>query len=109
VAQHFRADRPGLGPAVPAKHLDATLAIAERVGEHLRAAGCALGQSRPGLPRRAMRPVELWWNLQVRRCEPDPLSADIVHVRENCRNGAAFAGWLGSPCGSVKMFDESLV
>ena len=56
-----------------------------------------------------MRAVELWWDLQVRSCQPDPLGADIVHMRKDRRNGASFAGRFGSPCGSVKLFDEHLV
>jgi hypothetical protein len=37
----------------------------------------------------SVRAVELWRNLLVRSCEPDPLEADTVHVRENRANGAA--------------------
>ena len=119
IAQHFRANRPRLSPAVSAKLLDAAPTTAERFSEHLRAASGALSQSRTGLLRRAMRAVELWWNLQVRSGKPDPLGADIVHVREDRRNGAdpffagVFAGRFGcrfrSPGGRVKMFDENLV
>src|SRR5438552_2195091 len=75
-----------------------------------------LPANRAGLLRRAVRAVELWWNLQVRRCKPDPLGADIVHVREDRRNGAdvVFAGRFGCrrsgpPGGRVKMFDKNLV
>src|SRR5437667_6993288 len=93
---------------------------AERFSEHLRAASGALGQSRTGLLRRAVRAVELWRNLQVRRCKPDPLAADIVHVREDRRNGAdvVFSGVFaerfgcrrsGPPGGRVKMFDKNLI
>jgi hypothetical protein len=32
-----------------------------------------------------------------------------VHVREDRRNGAGFAGRFGFPGGSVKMFDKNLV
>ena len=53
--------------------------------------------------------VKMWWNLQVRSCKPDPLGADIVHVREDRRNGARLAGRFGSPGGRVKMFDKNLV
>ena len=111
VAQHFRANRPRLSPAVSAKLLDAAfvLTTAERFIEHLRAASGALGQSRTGLPRRAVRAVELLWNPQVRGCEPYPLGADVVYVREDRRNGAHLAGRFGSPDGRVKMFDENLV
>jgi hypothetical protein len=56
-----------------------------------------------------MRAVELSWNLQVRSCKPDPLAPDIVHVREDGRNGAGLAGRVGSPGGGVKMFDKNLV
>src|SRR6202140_1926371 len=109
VTQHFRANRPRLSPAVSVKLLDAAPRTAERFGEHLLAASGALGQSRTGLPRRAVRAVELSWNLEVRSCKPDPLGADIVHVREDRRNGAGLAGRLGSPGGRVKMFDKNLV
>ena len=109
IAQHFQANRPGPSPAVSAKPLDAAPTTAERFSEHLRAASGALGQSRPGLPRRAVRAVELSWNLQVRSCKPDPLGADIVHVREDRRNGATLAGRFGSPGGRIEMFDKHLV
>src|SRR6266702_1332496 len=113
VAQHFQANRPRRSPAVAAKLLDAAPTTAERFSEHLRAASGALGQSRTGLLRRAVRAVELSWNLQVRSCKPDPLGADIVHVREDRRNGADVAGrfgWrFGFPGGRVNMFDKNLV
>src|ERR1019366_10064975 len=109
VAQHFQANRPRPSPAVSARLLDAALTTAERFSQHLRAASGALGQSRTGLLRRAVRAVELGWNLQVRRCQPDPLGADIVDVREDRRNGADLAGRFGSPSGRVKMFDKNLV
>ena len=109
VAQHFQANRPRPSPAVSAKLLDAAPITAERFSEHLGAASSALGQSRAGLLRRAVRAVELSWNLQVRSCKPDPLGADIVHVREDRRNGAGLAGRFGSPGGGVKIFDKNLV
>ncbi len=92
--------------------------------EHLRAPSGAFGQTRAGLLRRAVRAVELSWNFQVRSCKADPLAADIVHVREDRRNGAGlvfagvFAGRFGcrfrcrrfgTPGGRVKMFDKNLV
>jgi hypothetical protein len=109
VAQHFDAGRPRLSPAVSAKLLDAAPATVERLFKHLRATGGALGQFRTGLLRRAVRAVQLWWNLQVRSGKPDPLRADIVHVCEDGRNGAGLAGRFGSPSGRVKMFDQHLV
>jgi hypothetical protein len=108
VAQHFHAHGPGPSPAISAKLLDAA-STPERFREHLRAAISALRQSRTGLLRRAMRPVELWRNLQVRRRKPDPLATHIVHVREDRRNRTRLAGRLGSPAGRVKMFDQNLV
>ena len=113
VARHFQANRPRRSPAVSAKLLHAAI-TAEGFREHLRAASAALRQSRTGLPRRAVRAVELGWNLQVRSCKPDPLGANIVHVRENRRNGAGRsvagrAGRFGSPGGRVKMFDKNLI
>jgi hypothetical protein len=58
-----------------------------------------------------VRPVELSRNLQVRSGEPDPLAADIVHVREDRGDGAdsVLAGRFRSPGGRVKMFDQNLV
>jgi hypothetical protein len=113
IAQHFHANRPGPSPAVSAKlcNVAAAPTNAERFSEHLRAASGALRQSRAGLTRRAGGVVELSWNLQIRSCKPDPLGADIVHVREDRRNGAAFvfAGRFSSPGGRVKMFDKNLV
>jgi hypothetical protein len=109
VAQHFYANRPRPGPAVSAKLLDAAAGTAERFSEHLRATSGALGQCRTGLPRRAVRAVELGWSLQVRSGKPDPLDADIVQMREDRRNSAGLAGRFGSPDGRVKMFDENLV
>src|SRR5438094_5694038 len=114
VAQHFQANRPRPSPAVSAKLLAAAPTTAERFSEHLRAASAALGQSRAGLLRRAVRAVELCWNLQMRSCKPDPLAADIVHVGEDRGNGAGLAGRFGCrrfgfPGGRVKMFDKHLV
>ena len=117
VAQHFHANWPRPSPAVSQKLLDAAfvLTTAERFTEHLGAASGALGQSRAGLLTRAVRVLELCWNFQVRSCKPDPLAADIVHVREDRRNCAdlIFAGRFGCrfccPGGRVKMFDKHLV
>jgi len=108
VAQHFRANRPRLGPAVSAK-LRHAATTPERFRKHLCAASGALGQSRAGLLGRAVRAVELCWDLQVGSGKPDPLAADIVHVCEDCRNAADVAGRFGSPGGRVKVFDENLV
>jgi hypothetical protein len=109
VAQHFQADRPRPSPSVSTKLRDAARTIAERFPEHLHTASSALGQPRTGLLRRAVRTVELWWNLQVRSGKPDPLAADIVHVREDRRNGADTALRFGTPGSRIKMFDKNLV
>jgi hypothetical protein len=47
----------------------------------------------------------------MRSRKPDPLAADIVHVREDRRDGAdiVVARQFGSPGGRVKMFDKDLV
>ncbi len=111
VAKHFRANRPRLGPAVPAKLLDAPRTTAERFREHLRATSGALGQSRSGLLRSAAHAIELPWNLQVRSRKPDPFGADIMYMREDRGNIAhlIFAGRLRPPGARVKMFDKHLV
>lgn len=113
VAQHLYAHRPGPSPSVSHKLLHAAPTAAERLIQHLRAASRALGQSRAGLQRRAVRAVELRWNLQVRRCKPDPLAADIMHVGEDRSNRADLAGRFGRqlriPSPSLKMFDKNLI
>ena len=109
VAQHLRANRPRRSPAVSAKLLDAASTTAERFSKHLHASSGALGQSRAGLLGRAVGAVELSWNLQVRSCKPDPLGADVVHVRENRRNCADLARRFGFPGGRVEMFDQNLI
>jgi hypothetical protein len=53
--------------------------------------------------------IQLWRNFQVRCRKSDPLGTDVVHMREDCRNGAGFSWWLGFPRGRVKMLDEHLV
>src|SRR5882724_5622960 len=45
----------------------------------------------------------------MRGGEADPLRANVVHVRENRRDGADFAGRFGAPCGRVEIFDQELV
>src|SRR5437762_12647393 len=109
VAQHFQANRPRPSPAISAKLLDAATTTAERFRQHLRAASGALRQSRTGLPRRAVRAVELRWNLEVRSFKPYPLGAAIVHVREDCRDGTVLARRVGSPPGRIKLLDKMLV
>jgi hypothetical protein len=108
VAEHFHAHWPRPSPTVSAKLLDAA-PTTECFSQHLRAASGALSQSRTGLLRRAVQAVELRRNLQVRSRKPDPLSTDIVHVREDRRNGADLAGRFGSPGGRVKVLDKNLV
>ncbi len=109
VAQHFQANWPRRSPTVATKRSDAASTLAKRFIEHLRAAGGTLGQPGARLLRRAVRPVKLCWNLQMRSGKPDPLAANIVHVREDCRNAAECAGRFGSPGCRVKMFDKNLV
>jgi len=109
VAQHFRANRPRLGPGVSQKLLDAAVPVAECFSEHLRAPSGALGQSCASLLRSAVRAVELSWNLPVRNCKPDPLGADVVHVRKDRCNGADLSGRFGSPGDRVKLLDQNLV
>ena len=42
-------------------------------------------------------------------CKPDPLSADIVHVRKDRRNRTNLAVWFRLPNGSVKMLDKEMI
>ena len=111
VAQHFHAHGPRPGPAVSQKLCYAAPATAERFRQHLRAARGALGQSRTGLLWRAVRAIKLSRNFQMRSGKPDPLAADIMHVREDRGDGpgAGLARRFGRPGGRVKMFDKHLV
>ena len=109
VAQHFRTNRPRPSPAVSAKFLDAALTVVQSFRKHLDTASRALGQSGAGLLWGTVSAVKLAWNLQVRSGKPDPLGADIVHVREDRRNGPGLARWFGSPSEWVKTFDKNLV
>ena len=45
----------------------------------------------------------------MRSGKPNPLGTDVVHVREDSRNGAGLTGRFGSPGGWLKMFDQNLV
>ena len=45
----------------------------------------------------------------MRGGEAYPLRANVVHVGEDCGDGADFAGRFGAPCGRVEMFDQELV
>src|ERR1700675_1136244 len=109
VAEYFHAHRPRLSPAVSLKLFDAAATIAERFGEHFDAAGAAFSERRAGLPRRAARTGELLRNFQVPRSKPDPLGADVVHVREDRRNGADLGGRFSVPGTRVEMFEKQLV
>jgi len=108
IAEHFRASRPGLSPAISVKRLHPAI-TAKRFSQHRGTAGGALGQPRTGLLRRAMRAIELPRDLQVRGRKPDPLGADVVHVRKDRRNRADLPRRLGPPRSRVKMFDQDLV
>ena len=108
VAQHLHANRPWPGPAISHKLLDATTSI-EGFCQHLRATSATLGQCGTGLLRRAVRAIELAGNLQVRSGGPDPLGPDIVHVREDRRDGADSPGRFGVPGGWLKTLNENLV
>jgi len=108
IAEHLRADRPGLSPAVSQETRDAAPAT-ERLGQHFRASRAALGQPKPGLFGCAVGAVQLCWNAEVRGCKPDPLAADIMHMREDRRDCADVAVRLGIPDGGIKLFDEILV
>jgi hypothetical protein len=71
------ADDAGNGPqrssAVSRNFPTRRPTTAERFSEYLRTAGRLLGQSRMGLLRRRARPVELWWDLQVRSGKSEPM------------------------------------
>jgi len=42
----------------------------------------------------------------VRRCEPDPFGADVMHVGEDCCDGADIAEGFGLPHGGVEVLDD---
>jgi hypothetical protein len=75
-----------------------------------RASVCSQRRSPPshaGLLLTAVHTVE--GHLQVRSCKPNPLGADVVHVRDNRRHGAGVAGRFDRPGSRVKIFDHHLV
>src|SRR5882672_9721273 len=45
----------------------------------------------------------------MRSGKPDPLRADVVHVREDGRDRAHLPGRLCCPCRRIEMFDQNLV
>jgi len=108
VAQHLRANLPGLCPAISQKIFNTSAAI-QRLGKHLRAASGALRQSRACLRRSAVRAVQLRRRLQMRSRQPDPLTANIVHVGEDGRDSACVARRIGSPRGRIKLLQQNLV
>ena len=105
VAEHFNPNGPGGSEAVPGELFHAAATGVESFREHLEAAGGALGQSRTRLLRRAVRTVELRWNVEMRRGQPYPLAANVVHVGEDRGDSADVAGRFGFPCGGVEVFD----
>ncbi|AXC11016.1 hypothetical protein ACPOL_1670 [Acidisarcina polymorpha] len=88
--------------------LDPTAAV-KHFSKHLSATSCNLRQALTSSLRGAMRPVELQWDFQVGSREPDPLAAHIVHVREDCGDGAHIAGRSSSPGSRVKVLDNTLI
>jgi len=110
VAQHFHADRPGPAPSIAAKLLDAARAT-ERFRQHFGAASRAFGQRRAGLARRAVAASKLSRNFQMRRGEANPLAANVMHMREDCRDAAGLipAGQLRLPRRWGQTLDQHLV
>jgi hypothetical protein len=109
VAEHLWPDRPGSSPAISAELLYAPALAAERFGERGLAASGALGQCGTRLPRRASRTVQLVWNSQVWRRQPDPLCPHIVHVGKNSRNRTHVSWRFGFPCGRMKILNKNLI
>jgi len=108
VAKHLRPGRPRSSPCVSHELIGASFA-AQRFCEHFRTASGALSQPCLGAPRCAVVAIQLWGSLHVRSCQPDPFAADVMHVREDCRDGANVARGSGSPCVNGKMLDKTLV
>ena len=108
VAEHLNANRPGLSPAIPEKLFD-TAASVKRFCEHLGTASATFGQRCAGLLLGAVRATELLRNFQVRGRQPDPLTANIVYVREDGGDAADFAGRFRCPCVAVETLDDRLI
>ena len=53
--------------------------------------------------------VELRRNFQMRRGKPDPFGTNVVHMREDCSDGANVAGRFGNPGDRVEIVDQELV
>jgi len=104
-------------PGQPAKAEPSRLCETSRRGPHnrralqraSRAASGALGQSRTGLLRRAVRAVSCGGTFRCGAVSLTHLVRTLCMCVKIARDGAGLAGRFGSPCGRVKMFDQNLV
>jgi len=108
VAQHLRPHRPRPRQPVPQK-LCHPPAAAQRLHQHLRAPSPTLRQSRPRLVRGAPRPVQQRRNLEMRRSQPHPLAAHVMHMSKYRCNRSHPTRRFSLPRSRIKRFNQQLV
>src|SRR5712664_4101329 len=113
VSEHGPSGGPRWHPTVPTELCNAAIRSGrESIRQHsqtLRGASPVRGSS---LLHGAAVGIERCWTLQMRRCKPDPLAADIVQMREDGRDRPATAFLtrrLSSPRTRVQMGEDELV
>jgi len=108
VAQHLRPHRPRPRQPVPQK-LRHPPAAAQRLRQHLHAPSATLRQPGPRLIRSTPRPVQQRRNREMRRSQPHPLAAHVMHMSKNRRNRPHPARRLRLPHCRIKRLDQELI
>jgi hypothetical protein len=109
VRKHGRAPGPRLGPTIPNELPDANRP-SQGFGQHLRAAFGAFHQRGTDLTLRAAGSIKLRGQLEMRRGKPQPLPANVVHMRKDRRDGAhVSAGRFCPPGAGMQTLDDKLI
>src|SRR5258707_1355239 len=102
VSEHGPSGGPRWRPAVARELCNAAIRNGrESIRQHAQALRGAFSVRGSSLLHGATVGIELRRTLQMRRCTPEPLAADIVQMREDGRDGPAIAFLtrrLGAPC-----------
>src|SRR5215831_18428613 len=97
VSEHCSARWPRPAPTVAMEEFDRP-AWRERLPQHFRAIPSAARERDLHLASRAAPSVKLYRQLDMGSRKPQPLSASLMHVRKDRRDGAdVAAGWLCHP------------
>jgi hypothetical protein len=110
VGEHSWARTPGPCPAIAKKNVNPAFRARLGFEKHLAAARGAVSQRSSGLLLRASASVQESRYFQVRSRQPQPLTADIVHMRKDPGNRAyAPARGLRPPRPRVEVLQDELV